>query len=224
MTPLQFAALHLLVTHAGAIVPKETLLKTVWGDVAVGDNSVERMMSDVRALLDPADRRRYIHTLSRRGYMFAEPTRANPAPERAALAVAETNARRACELKPELAEASATLGVILARRGDRVGAIGALQRASSLDPNDWLHFVRLAEVRWGQARQHAARRVLQQCPGFPMAHWLIASVFVARHPLPLAGLAIVDTHEGFPPSSQAPRPPSARRREIRKPQEKIRSR
>jgi DNA-binding winged helix-turn-helix (wHTH) protein len=58
LTPLQFAALHLLVTRAGTIVSKDTLLKTVWGEVAVGDNSVERTMSDVRMLLDHTDRRR----------------------------------------------------------------------------------------------------------------------------------------------------------------------
>lgn len=254
LTPFQFAALHLLVTHAGEIVTKQTLMESVWRDVAVGDNSVERMMSDIRTLLDPADRRHYIQTLPRRGYVFGaetrpiepasqadveallapyraclegrlaletltrteilrardiyqflvtqyparatyrvglamactliyESTRADPAPDRASLAVAEVNARMACELSPRSAEASATLGVILERLGDWIGAIGALQRACTLEPDNWLHFCRLAVVSWGQARQRHARRVLSQCPGFAMAHWLIASVFVARHRL-----------------------------------------
>lgn len=60
LTSRQFAVLHLLITHAGTIVPKETSRKTVWGDVAARDNSVERMTSDIRMLLDPVDRRQSI--------------------------------------------------------------------------------------------------------------------------------------------------------------------
>jgi DNA-binding winged helix-turn-helix (wHTH) protein/tetratricopeptide (TPR) repeat protein len=251
LTPLQFSALHLLVINAGSIVTKQALLKTVWGDVAVGDNSVERMLSDLRALLDPGDRRQYIQTLPRRGYLFVVPTspieparhsdveallepfracfegrialetltrdaisrarriyhhlvtqypdratyhvglaiacvltyestRADPQPDREALAIAAAEGRQACELSPKSAEASATLGVILGRLGDRVGAIVALQRACTLEPENWLHLCRLAEASWGQARTRAARHALRVCPGFPMAHWFVASTLIAN--------------------------------------------
>jgi len=253
LTPLQFAVLHLLVTNAGTPVSKQTLLRKVWGGVAVGDNSIERLMSDLRTLLDPDDRQKYIRTVPRLGYMFGaatspidaddtdfdvetllepfracfegraaletltrnevlrardiferlttqypdratyrlglaiacvlsyESTRADPYPDRESLTMAAKSARKAIQLSPRSAEASATLGVTLERLGDRVGAIVALQRACSLEPDNWLHFCRLAAACWGEARLRAARRTLRLFAGFPMALWLAATVFVARN-------------------------------------------
>lgn len=251
LTPLQFAVLQLLTANAGSVVSKQTLLTKVWGDVAVGDNSIERLMSDLRMILDADDRRQYIQTMTRRGYVFVAPVRrieppaqvevesllepyraclegrvalqtltreeilrargiyqnlATQYPDRAAyhgglamacalvfestradvnpdietLTVALSHARTACQLNPAVAEPFATLGFILERVGDRSGAIGALERACALEPENWLHNYRLAAVSWGQARHRAARSVLQQCPGFPMAHLLVATVLVAR--------------------------------------------
>jgi tetratricopeptide (TPR) repeat protein len=38
--------------------------------VAVGDNSLERLVSDLRTALDPVNRRRFIRNVARRGYVF----------------------------------------------------------------------------------------------------------------------------------------------------------
>src|SRR6185295_5101251 len=49
-----------------------------------------------------------------------------------------------------------------------------------LDPHDWRHAMRLSYVSWGEKRLRAARRVLALCPGLALAHYLMATVFVAR--------------------------------------------
>ena len=43
--------------------------------------------------------------------------------------------------------------------------------------------MRLALGSWGETRLRAERRALAQCPQLPLAHWLAATVFVARNAL-----------------------------------------
>ena len=47
----QFDILCLLVARAGQIVSKDELLQAGWKDVAVGDNSIEQVISSLRRLL-----------------------------------------------------------------------------------------------------------------------------------------------------------------------------
>jgi DNA-binding response OmpR family regulator len=49
----QLRILLVLVTHAGAIVPKEALIQAVWSDVAVTDNSLETAVSGIRKTVEP---------------------------------------------------------------------------------------------------------------------------------------------------------------------------
>lgn len=82
-TLVDLSARHLdllitLVRSAGKVVPNDQLIDAVWRGVAVGDNSLERLVSDLRTALDPVDRRRYIRNIARRGYMFTADT--TPAP------------------------------------------------------------------------------------------------------------------------------------------------
>ena len=71
--------------------------------------------------------------------MRFEMTRADPAPDRDALARAAHHAREACRLDPHSAESWATLGFVLGQTGDRIDALAALQRAKSLEPSNWRH-------------------------------------------------------------------------------------
>ena len=112
--------------------------------------------------------------------MQFETTRADPRPDTGALAVAARHAREACRLDPQFGEAWATLGFVLDRTGDRVDALAAAKRAVTLEPDNWRHHFRLAYVSWGEARLRAAHRTLALLPGFPLAHWLAATVHVAR--------------------------------------------
>src|SRR6185503_5971918 len=113
--------------------------------------------------------------------MRFEMTRADPAPDLDALATATNHARESCRLDPRYGEAWATLGFVLDRTG--AGAVAALSRAVSLEPDNWRHHLRLAAVSWGEARLRAARRTLTLLPGCPLAHWLAATVHVARQSL-----------------------------------------
>jgi len=115
--------------------------------------------------------------------MQFEMTRADPAPDLAALALATTHAREACRLEPQSGEAWATLGFVIDRSGERVDARAAAQRAVTLEPDNWRHHFRLAYVSWGEERLRAAHRTIALLPGFPLAHWLAATVHVARQVL-----------------------------------------
>ena len=115
--------------------------------------------------------------------MRFETTRADPEPDGAALARAVHYARDACRLDPASAEAWATLGFVLARTGHRVDALAAVTRAAALEPDNWRHHFRVAYVSWGEARLRAAHRTLVLLPDFPLAHWLAATVYVARQAL-----------------------------------------
>lgn len=112
-----------------------------------------------------------------------EATRADAVPDREALAAATRHARDACALAPSLGEAWATLAFVahLARGHDN--ALAAARRAVSLEPDNWRHHFRLAVVSWGEERLRAAQRTLTLLPGLALAHWLAATVHVARQAL-----------------------------------------
>lgn len=115
--------------------------------------------------------------------MQFETTRASAAPDVDALAKAAEHAREACRLDAQYGEAWATLGLALDRSGRRVDALAASRHAVMLEPDNWRHQLRLASVGWGEERLRAARRTLALLPGFPLAHWLAATVLVARQAL-----------------------------------------
>ena len=112
--------------------------------------------------------------------MQFEMTRTDAAPDRAALALAASHAKEACRLDPRYGEAWATLGFVLDRTGHRDDALAASRMAIALEPDNWRHHLRLAYVSWGEERLREARRTLALLPGFPLAHWLAATVHVAR--------------------------------------------
>jgi DNA-binding winged helix-turn-helix (wHTH) protein len=115
--------------------------------------------------------------------MQFEMTRADLNPDTASLALAAAHARDACRLDPRYGEAWATLGFVLDRTGHRADALAASRKAVSLEPDNWRHHLRLAYVSWGEERLREARRTLALLPGFPLAHWLAATVHVAREAL-----------------------------------------
>jgi tetratricopeptide (TPR) repeat protein len=115
--------------------------------------------------------------------MQFEMTRTDREPDRHALSVALTHAREACRLDPHYGEAWATLGFVLDRTGEHADALASLRRAVALEGDNWRHRLRLAYASWGEERLREARRTLALLPGFPLAHWLAASVHVARQTL-----------------------------------------
>jgi DNA-binding winged helix-turn-helix (wHTH) protein len=112
--------------------------------------------------------------------MQFEMTRADERPDLVALEAATRHSREACRLAPDYGEAWATLGFVLDRTGRHVDALAATRRAVALEPDNWRHHFRLAYVGWGEERLRAAHRTLALLPRFALAHWLIATVHVAR--------------------------------------------
>lgn len=66
-----------LVGRPSELVSKEELFKALWPDVAVTDNALTQVVSELRqALGDDSSNPRYVQTVARRGYRFIAPVRA----------------------------------------------------------------------------------------------------------------------------------------------------
>ena len=113
-------------------------------------------------------------------FMQFEMTRADESPDVSSLTLAAQHAREACRLGPGYGEAWATLGLVLDRTGRHTDALAASRRAITLEADNWRNHLRLASIGWGEERLREARRTLALLPGFPLAHWLCATVHVAR--------------------------------------------
>src|SRR6187551_3015756 len=74
LPPRVLGVLDLLVSRAGAIVPKQEIIDTVWKDAFVSDTSLAEAISVLRqALGDDPQAPQYIQTVHRRGYRFVAP-------------------------------------------------------------------------------------------------------------------------------------------------------
>jgi adenylate cyclase len=71
-----FDVLRYLVEHPGRVVSKEELIRAVWPDVTVGDESLTQCISEVRRALDD-EGQRIVRTVPRRGYLIGVPISAN---------------------------------------------------------------------------------------------------------------------------------------------------
>jgi DNA-binding winged helix-turn-helix (wHTH) protein len=170
--------LDALIAPYRAFVEGRAALETLAADrVADAESAFERALA-----ASPDSASAHVGLATALAMRF-ETTRADPRPEGQALGLALRHAREACRLDPQYAEAWATLGFVLDRTGAGMDAVAALTRAVSLEPDNWRHHLRLSAVSWGEARLRAARRALTLLPGCPLAHWLAATVHVARHSL-----------------------------------------
>jgi TolB-like protein/tetratricopeptide (TPR) repeat protein len=77
LTPKQFDLLVALVTNAGRLVEKDTLLKSVWPDVAVEEGNLTKGVFSLRQTLEQ-EGVRYIETVPKRGYRFAAVVTSEP--------------------------------------------------------------------------------------------------------------------------------------------------
>ena len=78
-----YDVLSYLVMHAGRLVSKQELMESVWGDVAVTDDSLVQCLIEIRRAL--GDGHDVVKTIRGRGYLFdvavrpvAEDARPNP--------------------------------------------------------------------------------------------------------------------------------------------------
>src|SRR5688572_14847824 len=70
MFPRCFDALLLLIERRGELLEKEFLLQALWPDVIVDENSLAKVISDVRRVLGEGKEQGCIATIPRRGYRF----------------------------------------------------------------------------------------------------------------------------------------------------------
>jgi DNA-binding winged helix-turn-helix (wHTH) protein len=109
-----------------------------------------------------------------------EVTRSDNQPARTLLERAIDHARRAIALDETLAEAHATLALLLVSAWQTTEAVRAARRAVALEPSNWRHFFRLGHASWGDERLRAANNTLALYPDFAFAHFQMAMVHVAR--------------------------------------------
>jgi DNA-binding winged helix-turn-helix (wHTH) protein/tetratricopeptide (TPR) repeat protein len=74
--------LHLLLSQPATLVTKDAILDRLWSDVAVTDNAITQVVSELRqALGDDASAPSYVQTVPRRGYRFVGPVQVMTAGE-----------------------------------------------------------------------------------------------------------------------------------------------
>jgi DNA-binding winged helix-turn-helix (wHTH) protein/cytochrome c-type biogenesis protein CcmH/NrfG len=109
-----------------------------------------------------------------------EATAIDPRPDTASLQCGIEHARRGCALAPSSGEAFSTLALVLFLNGETEDATFAACKAATLDPDNGRHHLRLGYVSWGDQRLRAAGRLLALGIAVTFAHWLRATVFIAR--------------------------------------------
>ena len=73
LTPREFQVLELLMRRAGQVVPRNTLIDTIWeGDTDVGFNTVDAFVSSLRRKLEDPEAARLIHTVRGIGFYMKE--------------------------------------------------------------------------------------------------------------------------------------------------------
>jgi DNA-binding winged helix-turn-helix (wHTH) protein/Tol biopolymer transport system component len=87
LTPKAFDLLQVLVAHADRVVEKDELMRRIWPDSFVGEDSLTQNVAVLRKVLgDASDSPRYIATIHKHGYRFVAAVHERDAPEAAALA------------------------------------------------------------------------------------------------------------------------------------------
>jgi DNA-binding winged helix-turn-helix (wHTH) protein/Tol biopolymer transport system component len=79
LTPKVFDTLVVLLQYRGRVVGKDELVRHVWGETVVSEDSLSQSISILRrALGDDRNHAEYIATVARRGYRFIAPVREIP--------------------------------------------------------------------------------------------------------------------------------------------------
>jgi Tol biopolymer transport system component/DNA-binding winged helix-turn-helix (wHTH) protein len=90
LRPKSFELLVYLVENPGRLITKDELMKTVWPDSFVTDDSLVQCVRDIRRVLED-DSQQYIKTVPRRGYIFEADVTKNGAGSRALQITPEIN-------------------------------------------------------------------------------------------------------------------------------------
>lgn len=72
LTRKEFTLLEALLRNAGRVMMRDRLIERVWGDSNVDNNSLDVLMRQLRAKIDPPGSRKLIHTIRGLGYTIRE--------------------------------------------------------------------------------------------------------------------------------------------------------
>jgi TolB-like protein/DNA-binding winged helix-turn-helix (wHTH) protein len=135
-----FELLKVLVESQGRLVGKEELVRAVWPDTFVGDDSLAQCLMEVRRALGD-DSQHYIRTVPRRGYLFnvvvrehrpaTENGRAEEASQASSAVPGATHVKQIETVKVVMGERSAISTDDSAAQGvttEAVGPVGAAER------------------------------------------------------------------------------------------------
>jgi DNA-binding winged helix-turn-helix (wHTH) protein/uncharacterized protein HemY len=75
LTPKAFDTLFVLVVNSGRLLAKDFLLKTVWPDTFVDENTLASNISALRKALGQSNGDQYVETVPKRGYRFVADVR-----------------------------------------------------------------------------------------------------------------------------------------------------
>ena len=104
LRPKSFEVLRCLVENVGRLVTKDELIKAVWPNVIVTDESLARCISEVRQAIADADQK-IIKTVPRRGYRFSIPVWQHPGDaDTATVAATSPTAGINTGLEPQIAD------------------------------------------------------------------------------------------------------------------------
>src|ERR1700686_1279937 len=104
LRPKSFEVLRYLIENAGRLVTKDELIKAVWPNVTVTDESLTRCVSEVRQAIADADQK-IIKTVPRRGYRWSVPVSQHPGDaDTATVAATSPTAGINTGLEPQIAD------------------------------------------------------------------------------------------------------------------------
>ena len=112
-----------------------------------------------------------------------ESTRADNEPNQVLLERAVAHAEESIRLDESLAEAHATLALVLVSAGRTDTAANPGRQAVALEPSNWRHWFRFGYATWGSERLRAAAQMQALYPEFAFTHFHVAMVHVARRNL-----------------------------------------
>jgi DNA-binding winged helix-turn-helix (wHTH) protein/Flp pilus assembly protein TadD len=146
LSPKAIDLLLLLVSHPEALVSKDDIQRAIWPDVAVTDNALTQVVSDLRqALGDSAATPRYIQTVARRGYRFVAKVEMESSVRDAAPRV---GARETSSAEAHRVATEGRLKLEALDPAQVPAAIVDFNRAISLDPRYTLAYIGRAHARF----------------------------------------------------------------------------
>jgi DNA-binding winged helix-turn-helix (wHTH) protein len=172
LSPKALDLLLLLVSRPAALVSKADILQALWSDVAVTDNALTQVVSDLRqALGDSPASPSYIQTVARRGYRFVAAVEMIPAretsgqfwsvlgPPEAGPAAAHIGVQETSSLEAYRAFTDGRLKLEALDPAQVPSAMTDFNRAISLDPRYALAYVGRAHARfWRYEASRAGNR------------------------------------------------------------------